>query len=56
MAGWVKKVMGIKEWTDDEHWVFYVNVESLDYTAETNFTLYINLNLKSFNIPSTLSL
>ena len=35
--------MGIKEGICfDEHWVLYVNDESLDSTPETNITLYVN--------------
>ena len=36
---------GIKEDTCDEHWVWYVSVESLDCTSETNITLHVNWNL-----------
>ena len=39
-GGWVKQVMGIKEGTCDEHWVFYRSDESLNSTPETN-TLYV---------------
>ena len=40
---WARCVMGIKEGTcSDEHWVLYVNDESLNSTCETNVTLYVN--------------
>ena len=35
-----KWVVGIKEGTCDEHWVLYVSDESLNFTPETNITLY----------------
>ena len=35
-GGWVKRVMGIKEGTCDEHWVLYINDESLNSIRETN--------------------
>ena len=38
---WAWWVMGTKESTCDEHWVFYVNDESLNSTSETNIALYI---------------
>ena len=41
--GWAKWVMDIKEDTCcDEHWVLYVNDESLNSTPETNITLYVS--------------
>ena len=39
--------MGIKEGTCDEHWVLYVNDESLNSTTETNIAL--NVNKLKFN-------
>ena len=39
-----KYVVGIKEGTCDEHWVFYVSDESLN-SMETNITIYANWNL-----------
>lgn len=33
---------GIKEDTWDEHWVLYVSDETLNFTPETNTTLYAN--------------
>ena len=43
MGGWVKQVMGIKKCTCNEQWVLYGSVESLNSTAKTNITLYVNL-------------
>ena len=40
--GWVK---GIKEGTWDEHWVLFINEESLNSTPEANISLYVNYNL-----------
>ena len=37
--------MGIKKGTWDEHWVLYVNDESLDSTAERLYYMLINLDL-----------
>ena len=43
--------MGIKEGTCVEHWVLYVNDESLNSTPDNNITLYVNQNLnKKLNI------
>ena len=43
MGGWAKWVRGIKEGTCwDEHWVLYVNDESLGSTLETSTTVYVN--------------
>ena len=43
MGGWAKWMMGIKEGTcGGEHWVFYVNDESLTSAPETIITLYVN--------------
>ena len=39
---WAEWVMGIKECTYDEHWVLYINNESLNSTPETSITLYVN--------------
>ena len=39
---WARWVMGIYEGTCDEHWVLYVNGESLNSTPETNIALYVN--------------
>ena len=36
--GWARWIMGIKEGTCDEHWVFCVSDESLNSTSETNIT------------------
>ena len=41
-SGWVKYVMGTKEYTCDEPRVIYGIVEFLYYTSETNITLYVN--------------
>ena len=35
-------MLGIKEGTCVEHWVFYVSDESLNSTSETNIPLYVN--------------
>ena len=35
-------MVGIKEGTFNEHWVFYVTEESLNSTLETKITLYAN--------------
>ena len=41
--GWARWVMGIKEGASyDEHWVWYVNDESLTSTPETSIALYVN--------------
>ena len=43
MGVWAKWAIGIKKgicW--DEHWVLYVNDESLNFTPETNIALYVN--------------
>ena len=47
LGGWVKQVMGIKEYTCcDEQWVIYGDVGSLYCTPETNITLLLtNWNL-----------
>lgn len=37
-----EKVMGIKPCTCDEHQVLCVSVESLNYTTESNITLFVN--------------
>ena len=37
--------MGIKEGTLDEPWVLYESDKSLNPSAETNITLYVNWNL-----------
>ena len=42
VGGQVKWVMGIKEWTCDEHWVLDGSDESPDSKTETNGKLYIN--------------
>ena len=39
---WAKWVMGVKEDTCDEHWLLYVSDELLNYTPETNITIYVN--------------
>ena len=41
-GGWARWGMGHKEGTCDEHWVLYVNDESLNSTPETNIALYVN--------------
>ena len=42
-GGWTKWVMDIKKDTCwDEHWVLYVNHESLNSTPKTNFTIFVN--------------
>ena len=41
-------MIGIKEYTYDEHWVIYGNVELLYCTLETNITLHVNWNLNKF--------
>ena len=44
-VGWgrkMKQVMGIKEFTCDEHWVLYGSGESVYCTPEINITLYVN--------------
>ena len=33
--------MGTKEGTCDENWVLHVSDESLNFTSETNVTLYV---------------
>ena len=38
----VKWVMGIKEGTWEEHWVLYINNESLGSTPEANTILHVN--------------
>ena len=40
--GRAKWVMGINEGTCDEHWVLYVDDESLHSTLETKTTLYVD--------------
>ena len=43
MAGWGKRVMGIKEGTCwDEHWLLYVRDGSLGSIPEAKTTLYVN--------------
>ena len=42
MGGWDKWVMGIREVTWDEHWVFYLGDGSLNFTPEIIMTLYVN--------------
>ena len=44
-GGWARLVMHIKEVTCDEHWVLYVNDESLNSTIETNITWYVNCEI-----------
>ena len=44
-GGWVKWVMGIRQGACDEHWVSYINDESLNSIPETDMTLYVNWNL-----------
>ena len=39
---WAKWVMGIKEGTCDEHWVFNASDESLSSTLETSIAPYVN--------------
>ena len=39
---WARWVMDTKEGICDEHWVLYVNSESLKSTTETNIALYVN--------------
>ena len=39
---WAKWLMGIKEGTCDEHWVLYVNDESLNSASETSIMPYDN--------------
>ena len=38
---WATWEMGIKERTYGEHWVLYVSDESINFTPETNYTLYV---------------
>ena len=40
---WAKWVMGAKKNTCSEHWVLYINDESLNSTPETNTTLYVKI-------------
>ena len=42
MGRWVKRVIGIKEYTCGGHQVLYVSDESLNCTPKTNITLYVN--------------
>lgn len=40
---WARRAMGIKKGAcDDEHWVLYVNDETLNFTPETKIELYVN--------------
>ena len=39
---WARWVIGIKEGTCHEHWLLYVNDESLNSTPETDIVLYVN--------------
>ena len=42
VGGWARWVMGIKEGTCDEHWMFYVSDESANSTLEVDIALYVN--------------
>ena len=52
MGAWAKWVIDIKEGTCwDEHWVLYINDESLNSTPKTNTILYM---LTNFNLNKIL--
>ena len=41
-GGWARWMTGTKEGACDEHWVLYVSDKSLNFTPETNITVYAN--------------
>lgn len=50
-GGWemdqIDELVGIREVTNDEHWVLYISDESLNSLPETDIALYVNqLELK----------
>ena len=54
-GGWVKRVIVIKEGLCDEHWLLYINDESLNFKPDSNITLYANQNLNK-NLKKTKSI